>query len=93
MNVSYSTVTRLTSLLEEIRSTTKLIGFRQVNEYVDGVVRHSGSYEYYCEHCSAPAAGMPGEIQHEADCLMGRIDSALSDIAKRYGADFERASA
>lgn len=78
VEMSYSTMTRLTDLLEEVRQKTDLIGMRPVNEYVDGTVRASGRHEYYCWHCHAEPASMHWDIKHRPECLLARIDTALA---------------
>lgn len=76
-DMSFRMMTRLTGLLEEVRAISDLVGIRQINEYIDGAVRATGRYEYFCWHCRADHAGMPSELEHESHCLLARIDVAL----------------
>jgi hypothetical protein len=78
--ISFREVTRLSGLLEEVRATHDLIGQRPVNEVVCGVAQLTPSYEYFCWHCTAPAARLSWEIKHRPECLLARIDAALAAL-------------
>lgn len=81
-SLSYREITRLTGLLKEVREGPNMYGTRQINKYIDGQLKHNGSYEWYCQHCCAEAAAFYTDIQHEETCLLARIDVALAHTEK-----------
>jgi hypothetical protein len=79
LEVSLSTVTRLRDLLDEVRKGTDWFYARPINEYKDGLVRASGSYEWVCRHCGV-ASRTTSEFAHKDECLISRINVIFEPV-------------
>ena len=79
--MNYSTMTRITDLLEEFSQSSDNYSCWPVNEYKDGVVQASGRHEWQCKACCEKAAWL-NDVKHTADCRLTRAKAAIAEALR-----------